>query len=47
MEVPGDLMEAARECVSNFDSDYVENWPDIIASAILGCRVMVASRNNG
>ena len=38
MEIPGDVMETARECVRNFDSDYVENWSDIIARAILAER---------
>lgn len=37
--IPDDIMEAARECVASFDSEYEQNWPEIIARAILAERL--------
>jgi hypothetical protein len=38
-DIPDDIMETARECVASFDSEYEQNWPEIIALAILAERL--------
>jgi len=36
--IPEDVMAAAEECISNFDSDYVDRWKDHL------CRSLMAER---